>query len=172
MSLNRFLHFGKPDAEFKLHHANRPDAPPTLDVLDNAGAEGMGAYHPITPVVHAKDVPGSSQAADIPGKQVRTYRMAVLSNPKPGREEDYARWYDEVHIADVLQIPGFRMAQRFAAPEPANGLPKYAVYYEIESADIDASHQEIPARIQAGTMKMSDAFDGASAIVCFYERRD
>jgi len=41
------------------------------------------------------------------------FRMIMLSQAQPGRESDYERWYDEIHIPDMLQVPGFTAVQRF-----------------------------------------------------------
>ena len=39
----------------------------------------------------------------------------VKANPMIGREDEFNRWYDEIHLDEVLQISGFKSAQRFIA---------------------------------------------------------
>ncbi|NED90919.1 hypothetical protein G3I76_63920, partial [Streptomyces sp. SID11233] len=41
--------------------------------------------------------------------------LLVFTDPQPGREEEFNAWYDEVHLPDVLGVPGYTAAQRFVA---------------------------------------------------------
>ena len=39
--------------------------------------------------------------------------LVVMSSPTQGREDEYNDWYSEVHLAEVVKVPGFVSAQRF-----------------------------------------------------------
>ncbi len=39
--------------------------------------------------------------------------LVVMSNPAPGKEQEYNDWYTNVHLGDVLKVPGIVSAQRF-----------------------------------------------------------
>jgi hypothetical protein len=68
------------------------------------------------------------------------YILTVATSPLPGREDEFNRWYDEVHLAEVLAVPGFGSAARFVADgEPAGTAPRYLAIYDIDSDDIDAT---------------------------------
>lgn len=41
------------------------------------------------------------------------HRLIVFSAPTPGKEDEYNDWYNNVHLAEVIEIPGFVAAQRF-----------------------------------------------------------
>ncbi|HVX99111.1 MAG TPA: hypothetical protein VHA55_04900 [Pseudorhodoplanes sp.] len=43
-------------------------------------------------------------------------------------EDAFNRWYDDVHIPDLLSCPGWLSARRFVA---LDGGPKYVAVYEI-----------------------------------------
>jgi hypothetical protein len=46
----------------------------------------------------------------------------------PGREADWNRWYDEVHVPAILGVPGFRSVTRFAElGRPGHYLAIYAI---------------------------------------------
>lgn len=45
----------------------------------------------------------------------------------PAHEEAFNRWYDEVHLPDLLACPGWLSARRYTALEG----PKYVAVYEI-----------------------------------------
>jgi hypothetical protein len=44
--------------------------------------------------------------------------------------EEFNRWYDEVHLPEVLACPGFISAARF---ECTDGQPRFLAIYELES---------------------------------------
>jgi hypothetical protein len=66
---------------------------------------------------------------------VAVHQLLVYTSPVPGLEADYHRWYDEVHLAEVLGVPGFVAAERYAAAGPG----RFAALYTIESEDIDGA---------------------------------
>jgi hypothetical protein len=67
--------------------------------------------------------------------------LMVYTYPYPGREDEYHRWYDESHLAEVLSVPGFVEARRFVVTaDPADAAPvRYVALYTIESDDIEAT---------------------------------
>jgi hypothetical protein len=47
----------------------------------------------------------------------------------PAHEDAFNRWYETVHIPDLLACPGWRSARRYVA---LDGGPKYVAVYEID----------------------------------------
>jgi hypothetical protein len=98
--------------------------------------------------------------------------LIVFSNPTEGCDEDeFNRWYAEVHVPDILRMGGARVGRRYqAAGVPLlPGLPepgRYAAIYEVE-ADTVEQIQEIAQSMQAalgrGGADISPTFDLASA---------
>ncbi|WP_329240194.1 hypothetical protein OG417_39645 [Actinoallomurus sp. NBC_01490] len=65
--------------------------------------------------------------------------LLVFTNPQPGREEEFNSWYDEVHLPDVLGIPGYQAAQRFVAKTGLHDEKpehRYLTIYEIDEEDL------------------------------------
>jgi hypothetical protein len=92
------------------------------------------------------------------------YTFVVLTNPTPGKEEEYNRWYNEQHIPDVLQAKGFVCAQRFRLVDTQMGGDtnkpyKYLALYEIETDDLPAALKDLASRANTPHMVMSDAID-------------
>jgi hypothetical protein len=92
------------------------------------------------------------------------YTFVVLTNPTPGKDAEYNRWYNEQHIPDVLQAQGFVCAQRFRLADTQmagdNNKPyKYLALYEIETDDLQASLNDLASRRDTPEMIMSDAID-------------
>jgi len=88
------------------------------------------------------------------------HQLLVLSNPAPGQEDAYNRWYDEIHLREVCEVPGIVAAQRFAAA-PGEAWA-YSATYEIEAEDPQAVVAEVMARVADGRIAMTDAFDMGS----------
>ncbi|MGE0487016.1 MAG: hypothetical protein AB7Q81_22890 [Gammaproteobacteria bacterium] len=88
--------------------------------------------------------------------------LMVLTNPVPGQEEAFNDWYSNVHIQEVVAVPGFVAAQRFAlAPAQMGGAGAhgYLALYEVEgdpAAALDALKAALPH------LHMSDTLDRAS----------
>jgi len=62
--------------------------------------------------------------------------LIVQTSPVEGHEAEYNRWYEDVHIPEVLDLPGFVAARRFKlsdAQRSSETLPHntYLVIYEL-----------------------------------------
>lgn len=93
------------------------------------------------------------------------YTFVVLTNPTPGKEAEYNEWYNKIHIADVLNVPGFVAAQRFKLADTQFGdgyqTHRYLALYELETDDLQGSLKELKKRIGTPEMVISDAIDMA-----------
>lgn len=100
------------------------------------------------------------------------FSMLVSTNPVPGREEEYNRWYDGQHLPDVLSLDGFVAAQRFrlADSEPAQDAPhRYLAVYEVEADSVEAAAKVLTDGFASGALPMSDALDLSSLALLYYE---
>ncbi|SEQ43875.1 hypothetical protein SAMN04488038_106181 [Solimonas aquatica] len=99
------------------------------------------------------------------------YRMVVLSAPVPGREAEYNHWYQQVHLPEVLRLPGFVAAQRLRLAHnlvEASAHP-YAAIYELETEDLPGLLQQLRDAAAGGGLQMSEAIDTAGVIASVYE---
>lgn len=64
--------------------------------------------------------------------------FVVLNNAVPGREDEYARWYDEVHLGHTFEHIGFTGAQRFALEPlgPQSPPYRYLTLYAVPEGKI------------------------------------
>jgi hypothetical protein len=88
--------------------------------------------------------------------------LVVHSRPiEASREDEFNKWYDEVHIPDVTSVAGIVSGRRFkkAGPPVADSF-NYLAIYEIDAEDIGATMQQLMDRIGDGTFVMSEAFQG------------
>ncbi len=92
------------------------------------------------------------------------HTFLALTNPVPGKEDEYNEWYDKHHVPDVINIPGFISGQRFKLSDSqfggeASKAFKYLALYEIETDDIAATIKELRARGGTADITPSDAID-------------
>jgi hypothetical protein len=67
------------------------------------------------------------------------YVIEVGTNCKdPAKEAEYNDWYNNIHLPDVLETPGFVRATRYENTEAGKGQAKFIALYEVETDDIDA----------------------------------
>jgi hypothetical protein len=101
--------------------------------------------------------------------------MVVGSNPAgPEREEEYNRWYVEEHFPDVLAVPGFTKARRYALSpvRPMAGTEPspygYLAIYEVEADDLEVAGRDLQAALDSGAIPISEDFDLSAFSVDFY----
>jgi hypothetical protein len=89
--------------------------------------------------------------------------LLVRSGPaSPETEDEYNRWYTEVHIPELLAVPGFVAARRYrlhaAAGSADEGEPaSYLAVYEVEGGDLGDVVQLMADRSSAGDIQLSPA---------------
>jgi hypothetical protein len=98
--------------------------------------------------------------------------LAVFTNvTSPEHDAAYNDWYDNVHLKDVVKVPGFVSATRYRiSPAQAKGVVvthKYLSVYEVQSDDLQGSLDTLK---KAGReMAMSEYLDGKSSTAFLYE---
>jgi hypothetical protein len=86
--------------------------------------------------------------------------LLVFSNPVPGKEDDYNRWYDEEHLAEILAVRGFIATSRFRLDgAQLDGQPecphRYLAIYEYEG-DAEEAMRLLGDELASGRMKLPD----------------
>ena len=56
--------------------------------------------------------------------------LVVHTRVPPEREEAFNRWYDEVHLPEITNCPGFLRSARYVATDA--GGRRYLALYELE----------------------------------------
>jgi hypothetical protein len=67
--------------------------------------------------------------------------LMAFSNPRPGTDAAFNKWYDEIHLQEILAVKGYVSAQRFYVSDAqmvgrAGPAHKYLTIYEIETDDL------------------------------------
>jgi hypothetical protein len=96
------------------------------------------------------------------------YIQTVLTAPVAGREDEFNRWYDDTHLPEMLQVPGFVAGRRYALTGVGAGDRSwFLAIYEIETEDLAATLAGL--RAAAPTMTVSDAMDQQATVIEIYE---
>ena len=71
------------------------------------------------------------------------YNLFAFTNAAPGRDAEFNDWYTNVHLGDVLKLPGVNAAQRFRMSDvqhrPGPYPYAYMAVYEIDIDDLDVT---------------------------------
>lgn len=110
---------------------------------------------------------------------VARHLLAGYVNPAGSAQEaEFNRWYDEVHIPQVIdRIEGVIGARRYRLADAqlveSGSLPpqRYLSLYELETDDLQATADRLAGAMGDGTLDMTDALDMAVAgpVMHFYD---
>jgi hypothetical protein len=83
------------------------------------------------------------------------YRILVFSDcNNRAREEEFNRWYEDVHIPDMLQVPGIMRATRWLSVQVDNPrAKKYLALYELETADLPKFSQDMSRIVESARQR-------------------
>ncbi len=76
----------------------------------------------------------------------------------PAKEKAFNEWYNKVHLADILEVPGVVRASRYEFANPTEGQPKFMAMYEVETDDFGQTMAALGEKLKTVTEKgrMSD----------------
>lgn len=110
-----------------------------------------------------------------------SYLWLVFTNAAPGTDAEFNRWYDEVHLPDLLRVPGIIAASRhrpaafqMVATDGALTVQRegdaithrYLAVYTIETDDLSAVLEEVRRRAGTAEMILSPTL-GEAHTLCF-----
>lgn len=95
-----------------------------------------------------------------------TYRYIMFTNAVAGREDEFNKWYDDVHFPDIARAEAFSRGERYEivpSSFTSTSAHRYAAIYDVDGEDAEAALQKLKVAFEAGQMLMSDAFDAQGA---------
>jgi hypothetical protein len=90
------------------------------------------------------------------------YKFVVFTNAVEGKDAEFNSWYDEVHLGEVVALPGFVAAKRFRI-HPAGETPlphRYLAIYDMSTDDPQATLATLTDAAASGALHMSDTMKG------------
>jgi hypothetical protein len=67
----------------------------------------------------------------------------------PDREDEYHKWYNDTHLAEICSVDGIISARRYA---PTDGDGPFIAIYELECDDLDSVVDGLRELGRSGTM--------------------
>lgn len=97
----------------------------------------------------------------------------VFNNPNPGQEEEFNKWYDEVHIPDVMSVGNVVSAQRFKYRQLSREAGQPVAHACLTMYELEGNPDEFMAKIggavASGVVRMDDApFDRYAVNMSFW----
>jgi hypothetical protein len=102
----------------------------------------------------------------------RQHVFLALTNPTPGREQDFDRWYER-HVDEVVErYAGFARGRRYRASSFQVGgatLPwSHLALYEVVADDVEALHASNQAVLESGGLTPDDGAVAPGAAAWLY----
>jgi len=109
------------------------------DALNTPEVRRVWGWGPVAPYVRnshgrvyrrtfALDSKTNTRAGDGPAD----FLLVTSSDVVPGKEAAFDEWYNETHIPEILECPGFLGASRY---ECTDGEPMFLALYELDRPD-------------------------------------
>jgi hypothetical protein len=86
----------------------------------------------------------------------------AYSSAVPGRDAEYEKWYEEIHVPDVrAAIPSVTAVHRYKQVDltGGGGAPRYVAVYELGDADVATAAGQLGAAGAEGRLRMTDTID-------------
>jgi len=100
-----------------------------------------------------------------------SYQLIVMSRPVEGKDRECNNWHQDIHLPELVALPGIVAARRLRAVATLSAKEPYpyATVYQIETEDIDGVLRTITDTAAAGQLTMSDSLDTSSVHAVAYE---
>jgi len=78
--------------------------------------------------------------------------LMVRTGVDPAHEDAFNRWYTDVHLPEIVQVPGVRWGRRYrvvrddASYPPDDSVPTYLAIYGLEDAEVLRSEEFLRRR--------------------------
>ena len=82
----------------------------------------------------------TQQNREHPTQHIGNTILVVMMDVEPGHEAEFDRWYNEEHLPERMEIPGYVSARRFKLEE-GNGMLKFLCIWEMEDSSPLESEQ-------------------------------
>ena len=97
--------------------------------------------------------------------------LLVLSNCKDTHDEkEFNRWYEDVHIPDILDTGAYHTAYRYVSTDPEATKGKYLAIYETDNRDAAAAREKLNA-VRADWTARGRLYDGIDVVASLTAHR-
>jgi hypothetical protein len=99
------------------------------------------------------------------------FKLIALSTPVAGKEDEFHDWYQNVHLPQIIALPGGQGAQRYKMITKLMGSDpnQYLAIYDIESDDPMAFLGAMGEAAAAGKLTQTEANDMGTVYTALFE---
>ena len=95
----------------------------------------------------------TSNSDNHPTQHIGGTIMVVMMDVEPEHEAEFNRWYDEEHLVERLEIPGYVSAGRFKLEEGRGGVLKYLCIWEMDDSSPLESEEYQAQRLRPSELR-------------------
>lgn len=97
-------------------------------------------------------------------------KMIALTTPLPGKEAEFQDWYQNVHLPELVALPGMEGAQRYqlVAKLMGSDTNPWLAIYDIDVEDPAAFLGALGAAAQSGKMTPATSQDMATTYTALF----
>jgi len=88
--------------------------------------------------------------------------LVVMMDVNPAHEDEFNRWYNEEHLTERLEIPGYISARRFKLEE-GEGVLKYLCIWELQDGTATTIRPNNSVRANSETASTLTSSNGCAA---------
>ena len=97
--------------------------------------------------------------------------LLVLTNCKDNaRQQEFNRWYEDVHIPDIFDTGAFHAAYRYEIVEQESTKAQYLAIFETDNPDPAKAREEV-AKVRSDWQRRGRLFDGTEPVSLLTARR-
>jgi hypothetical protein len=112
--------------------------------------------------------PGAKAAG---GEQTGACRLVVFTNAAAGRDDEFNAWYNDVHIPEMVAVPGFTSGERYRfykAMGDGEFTGKYLSIYGMAADTPEAAGAAVQKAGSSG-LTLSDSNDNSRSILSVFQ---
>ena len=97
-------------------------------------------------------------------------KLVALTTPHPGREAEFHDWYQNIHLPEILSLPGGVSAQRYQLVAKLMGaVPnQWLAIYDFECEDPAAFLGAMGQAAGSGKLTQTDTQDMSTTYTAFF----
>ena len=94
----------------------------------------------------------TQQNGEHPTQHIGNTILVVMMDVELGHEAEFDRWYNEEHLPERMEIPGYVSARRFKLEE-GNGMLKYLCIWELDDSSPLESEEYRAQRLRPSELR-------------------
>ena len=101
-----------------------------------------GKLHPSHSLISVDVLCAHGGEKSDPSPELRGHIMAYVMSNQPAREAEWDRWYDDVHLPDMMDSGAFLAGSRWKRREPGRHGANYMTLYDVAGRSVEEAVEQ------------------------------